>query len=92
MKTAEQMRKITLKHRFNNERINGLIFALNHEIKREAKDGRYSVRHLTSIYNKDEAEYVKQYYEKLNYKVEFDFAWGEIYINWEKENDCVKMD
>ena len=83
MKTAEQMRKITLKHKYNNERIDNLIFELNSLIKQAAKDGIYSIRRFTRIWDKEEAEYIKLYYENLKYKVEFHCAWREIYISWE---------
>lgn len=87
MKTAEEMRKITRKHKYDNSRVSGLIIELNSQIKRAAKDGRYSISDITSLCNKEEAEYIKQYYEKLGYVVKYNCVWREIYINWEEKSN-----
>lgn len=63
MKTAKEMRKITRKHKYDNSRVIGLIIELNSQIKNAAKDGGYSIRRITNLYNKEEAEYIRQYYE-----------------------------
>ena len=85
MKTAKEMRKITRKHKYDNSRVIGLIIELNSQIKNAAKDGRYSIRRITNLYNKEEAEHIRQYYEKLGYVVEYSYVWREMMINWEEK-------
>ena len=88
MKTAKEMRKITRRHKYDNSRVTGLIIELNSQIKNAAKDGEYFIRRMTNLYNKEEAEYIRQYYEKLGYVVEYSCVWREIIINWkEKSNE-----
>lgn len=92
VKTAQEMRRISNKYKYNNDRINDLFLYLNSQIKDAAKDGRYSISSLINIHNMDEAEYIKQYYAYLGYGVKINCILREIYISWEEKPNEQQMD